>query len=271
MFFPAVDPHAKSTPCPTRILHRVRLELQPRIYQASTLRGSPALAEQIRQFANEGYKYMAEEIKPRWEYFYGDRLPTPQSLFDIVGEDGMFAVLYAREDGKECMATPVACAATKRWGGDLEGRKAAKPVDGEEGEEDKEGWEILCVTTHVEYMRRGYAQQCIEALITHLSTQYGHQDQHQIVERVGPEAEFQPLTIWTQAIEELNGRFWRNRGWSEVRRYNKPVGSWGSKFGYELLVLVREVEVRNANGGDRRVRGVENLIQGVAGERDRVR
>ncbi|KAH7402099.1 hypothetical protein DE146DRAFT_455200 [Phaeosphaeria sp. MPI-PUGE-AT-0046c] len=213
-------------------------ELELRFHHASSIRASPTLAESIRAFVNEGYSYMTAERKLRWEYIYGARLPSPETLFETVGEDGMFAVLYHRihQDDDEARREerwsekPIACAATKRWKGDLENCR------GDKGAEE-EGWEILTVTTLPEYMRKGHAGTCIDALVEKLQTQ-------------AREGGCEKVTIWTQAVEELNGRFWKNRGWvEEVRSYEQPVGHWGSRYGYRLLVLKRDFVLGEMQSG----------------------
>lgn len=202
--------------------------LELRVHHASAIRASNALAETIRTLVNEGYEYMTAERKLRWDYIYGERLPTPESLFEVMGKEGMFAVLYhlGPQDGfgkGPGSGKPIACAATKRWVGDLEKYK------GDNREE--EGWEILTVTTLPEYMKRGYAGRCIDALVKELHRQ-------------AKDGGCRDLTVWTQAVEELNGAFWRNRGWvQEVRSYDKPVGHWGSRCGYRLLVMKREFAI----------------------------
>ncbi|KAF1945521.1 hypothetical protein EJ02DRAFT_431606 [Clathrospora elynae] len=194
--------------------------LQPRIHQASEFLSNPTLEQTIRHFVNEGYRYIAPKNRLRWESVnVGNRLPDSNSIPRQLGDRGFFAVIYDPDDD----ATPVACAATTPWKGDLEGYAAS-------GEEEK-GWEIKIVTTRVEWMKGGLAGRCVDAIIDELVRLEGEDG-----DRLG-----QKLKVWIHTVECVNGAFWKKRGWQDVRGYEKPVGDWGSKEGYRLLVLLKEV------------------------------
>lgn len=170
---------------------------------------------------NDGYRYISPANASRWDRSIDTRLPTRDATHEALGEDGMFAVIY---DPLE-PSNPIACAATRRWTTDLEGQASSGET----------GWEIKIVTTKVQWMRHGLAVQCVNALVTELVAQA----------REAKVCEIHPrLQIWVQAVDCLNGSFWRKQGWAEVRSYQKPVGHWGSKTGYRLLVLVREFDIR---------------------------
>ena len=51
------------------------------------------------------------------------------------------------------------------------------------------------------------------------------------------------IKLWCQAVDEVNGNYWRRRGWVDVRSYPRPAGIWGSKFGFRLAVLVKDVKI----------------------------
>jgi hypothetical protein len=165
---------------------------------------------------------MTPANKERWESDQSDRLSSPDSIHHSLGEDGLFAVVYDPDT-----QIPVACAATKRWTADLEGY----------AEEGESGWEIKMVTTHIDWMKKGLAGQCVDALIDELARQ---QKCKLKSESTGSGVK---LNIWIQAVECLNGPFWLKKGGRLIRSYNKPVGHWGSKYGYRLLVLLREIDV----------------------------
>jgi hypothetical protein len=191
---------------------------QPLLYHASAIRADSNLASALRSFINEGYRYLSPESAKNWSTVYGgDRLPNPDSIHQVLGDDGLLAVVF---DG----VTPVACAAAQRWKHDHEGY----------AEPNEDGWEILMVTTHVDSMRRGLAGRCVDALVGDLVRQ-ARDDQS----RNGQA----PLKVWVHAVEDLNGPYWRKKGWKEVRSYTRPAGHWGSKNGYCLLVLLQEYDV----------------------------
>jgi GNAT superfamily N-acetyltransferase len=195
-------------------------QLQPHLHHASAIRADSSLANTITTFVNEGYRYYSPESASRWIPTHGDRLPTPNSIHQVLGDDGLFAVVYHPHDN----VTPIACAATKRWKGDYGGYVEPR-VD---------GWEILTVTTRVDWMRRGLARRCVNALVEDL-VKHAHSDKKRNSN--------EKLQIWIHAVEDLNGAYWKKQGWVEVRSYMRPSGEWGSKVGYRLLVLVQEFDV----------------------------
>lgn len=195
-----------------------------RIHHASVIRADPALAASLTAFINEGYRYMSPANRERWEPDLSDRLPSDDSIHQALGDDGLLAVVYEPNT-----QTPIACAATKRWESDLEGY----------AEEGESGWEIKMVTTHIEWMKRGLAGQCVDKLIDELARQ------EQSRPKDGTGMVHEPLYIWIQAVECLNGPFWLKKGGALVRSYDKPTGHWGSKCGYRLLVLLREIDVED--------------------------
>lgn len=193
-----------------------------RIHHASDIRADPTLAATLTAFVNEGYRYLSPANKERWIPDSSDRLSSPDSIHHALGDDGLFAVVY--DPGTQ---TPVACAATKRWEADLEGY----------AEEGEAGWEIKTVTTRVDWMKRGLAGLCVEALVDELARQEKSRR-----ENVATPSQ-RPLNIWIQAVECLNGAYWLKRGGKLIRSYDKPVGHWGSKYGYRLLVLLQEIDI----------------------------
>lgn len=139
-----------------------------------------------------------------------------------MDQDGLFAVVY-NPDTQE----PVACAATKRWKADLEGF----------GEEGEAGWEIKMVTTHINWMKKGLAGECVDALVDELARQVKAKREKETAASQGP------LNIWSQAVECLNRAFWLKKSGRLMRPYDKPIGCWGSKYGYRLLVLLRKIYI----------------------------
>lgn len=199
--------------------------LQPRIHSVSAIRCDPALEQTIRSFVNEGYKYIAPKDASGWESDTFDRLPTADSINRELGEDGFFAVMYDPNDDTK----PIACAATTRWKCDLEG-----------GGVGDEGWEIKTVTARAGWMRGGFAGRCVDAIVKELQRQSRESVEFQHQCKGSNERK---LKVWIQAVECVNGAYWKKKGWTDVRAYEKPVGHWGSKEGYRLLVLLQEFEL----------------------------
>lgn len=197
-------------------------QLQPRIHRVASIRNDPALERRIRDFVNEGYRYIAPKDASRWNPDDDDRLSTADSIAQELGEYGFFAVIYdPKNDSK-----PIACAATTPWKCDLEG-----------GGQGDRGWEIKLVTSAAEWMRGGLAGRCINAVVAELLTQ-GHaggtgRDEVECGQK---------LMVWVQTVECVNGEYWKKKGWKELRGYGMPVGHWGSKEGYRLLVMLQEFD-----------------------------
>jgi GNAT superfamily N-acetyltransferase len=192
----------------------------PRLHHASIIRADSSLANTITTFVNQGYRYFSPKNALRWNPGNSDRLTTADSIHQVLGNEGLFAVVYHPDD----KITPIACAATKQWTGDYGGYVEATG----------DGWEILTVTTRVEWMRRGLARRCVDALVENLIMQARSDEKRDSNAK---------LRIWVHAVEDLNGAYWKKQGWVEVRSYDKPAGEWGSKLGYRLLVLLQEFDV----------------------------
>jgi hypothetical protein len=191
--------------------------LRLRVHHASAIRADPALACTITSCVNDGYRYRSPKVALNWDPSPIERFPTANSIHELLGEDGTFAVIY--DD-----ATPIACASVKRWIG---GFKEYLVVG-------EEGWEVVAVTTNVKWMRRGLAGRCVDALVAELVKQARDDEKRENGRK---------LQVWVHAIDDLYGLYWKKKGWVEVRSYDRPVGHWGSKLGYRLLVLLQEFEV----------------------------
>jgi hypothetical protein len=177
------------------------MDLQPQLHPASTILSSPPLASTLISFVNEGYRYTSPTNAARWSTVYGGpRFPTPSSIHSAIGPSGIFAVIYDPNALEE--TSPIACAAIKPWAHDLEGHAAG----------DETGWEILTVTTKEGWMRRGLAARCVDALV------------EEVVGQARSEGKSEKVKVWIHAVEDLNGGYWRGKGWVEVRAYEKPVG-----------------------------------------------
>lgn len=194
----------------------------PQILPLSTLLANPPLSNALRAFANRGYRYIAPQNLPRWNLsLITDRLPDTASLVTALTPRGFFAVIFAPSSPD----TPIACAAAAPWTGGFDG--CAAP------EELQRGWEIKIVTTGEGWQGRGLAGRCVDALVGEMVR----------VERESGAGWSEEVKVWVQAVEDLNGAYWRKMGWVDVRGEDHPPGRFGSKVGYRLLVLLKTFEL----------------------------
>ncbi|KAF2006395.1 hypothetical protein P154DRAFT_559460 [Amniculicola lignicola CBS 123094] len=197
------------------------LDFKATLHHASEILADPELAARLTSFVNITYKYFPPSILTRWD-MSEDRLEDPSSIHSLLGPTGLFAVVYNPQGEGE----PLACASTSAWHGDLEGHIL----------ESESGWEIKTVGVRQGWRKRGLAELCIEGLTGHLLGVEGGR-----------------VTLWVHMVEDLNGVYWRKKGFMDVRGYDKPAGIWGSYFGYRLTVLTKVVEGEKGNEGLERV------------------
>lgn len=124
------------------------------------------------------------------------------------------------EEGEE-EGEMVACAAAIPWKGGWH----------REGSTTEGGWEIKTVCVHEGFVGRGLASQLVAFLGSHLCVR---------AKERGEEKEGK-VTLWLLVADDLNGAYWRRRGWSEVRRRTEGPGVWGCKGEFDMVVLKREL------------------------------
>lgn len=148
----------------------------------------------------------------------------------MIGDDrSVVAVLYsssretkAEDDGGE--GEIVACAAAVPWKGGWH----------REGSSAEDGWEIKTVCVHEGYVGRGLASQLVQFLGDYLCT-------HACVKEGDDGGKGKgKMTLWLLVADDLNGAYWRRRGWQEVRRRTEGKGVWGCKGEFDMVVLRRE-------------------------------
>lgn len=204
---------SQTPPAPTHAPPPDIPDLQTYVYHAHDLLANTPLAAQLMAFVNAGYDNHTIYPQTHWERT-ATRFSDVSELHSALGPTGLLAT--ACIDG-----TPVASASAARWSGDMDGVGGA----------GEEGWEIKAVTTKAGFEKRGLAGRCIAALTEEIAR--GRR------EEVGGGR----VRLWVHAVEEVNGGYWRRRGWREVRGFERPVGYWGSRFGFRLVVMVKEVDV----------------------------
>lgn len=213
------------TPTPTPFSPQ---SLQTFIYTANQLRANPTLAATIHSLANSGFRNSNIYRETDWGE-RSDRFETLEHMHETIGADGWFAVVWNTEivpKGNEGLdvkngeagrveasaggKVAVACASLSRWKGDYGPQNL--------GREDG-GWEIIAVVTKVGWSKLGLAGRCIQAL----TEEVVKFEQAQLM------GQGRRLKLWVQAVEQVNGEYWRRRGWKFVRSYELPAGLWGGE------------------------------------------
>ncbi|KAJ4300038.1 hypothetical protein N0V90_005287 [Kalmusia sp. IMI 367209] len=135
----------------------------------------------------------------------------------MLGEDGMIATVYAAKSSPPEKIDQdeelVAAAGVSRWHGSFDGI----------GADSEEGWEIKAVTSKSGWGKMGLVGRCIDALTSSLIAL-----EKEKLEKDGEEEG--KVNLWLHAVEEVNGAYWRRRGWKDVRYFDEPVGAWGNKI-----------------------------------------
>ncbi|KAJ6285643.1 hypothetical protein J3E71DRAFT_189977 [Bipolaris maydis] len=201
---------------------------QPTLYTSSTIKSTPTLSTALTTLINSAF-YRSASSDPRWDTTI-PRFDSPDELCKMVGdEQSTVAVIYSssrktksedaeggqEEEGKEI----VACAAAVPWKGGWHG----------EGSTCESGWEIKTVCVHESFVGRGLASRLVGFLGDHLCRM-----------RACGSAQGK-VTLWLLVADDLNGAYWRRRGWTEVRRRTEGPGVWGCKGEFDMVVLRREV------------------------------
>ncbi|KAF2020254.1 hypothetical protein BU24DRAFT_448564 [Aaosphaeria arxii CBS 175.79] len=195
----------------------------PILYTPQDLRANLPLAQSIINLGNEAFKRSKLPAPEKW--YLGDhkRFPTPQHLIDMVGEQGVMAVIHDDSVPFEGLRGKViACAAILPWKGGWEG----------EGKGVEEGWEFkaVCVDGGERYLKRGLVGTLSKVL------------EEWVLERTDVEKRGE-LRLWILAADCINGVYWRKRGFREVRRKTQGQGVWGCKTSFEMVVFVKEIEL----------------------------
>ncbi|KAF2708003.1 hypothetical protein K504DRAFT_297023 [Pleomassaria siparia CBS 279.74] len=199
--------------------------LSERLYHASDILSSPTLAASLTAFVNQGFKSAGTYDPTRWDLINSMRFKRTNEINELLGTEGLFAVLY---DGK----VPVACAAAVPWAKEYQGCR----LPGEEG------WEIKTVCVDAKWVKRGLASRSINILRDYLV----EQERAKLALDGAQEAGNKKLKFWLEVAECVNGEYWRRRGYKELRGYDRPAGLWSSLTGFRLLVMVKDIDVYTA-------------------------
>lgn len=193
-------------------------QIDIRIYTSAELRAEPRLNASIVDVINAAFgKHEKWNGKLRFEA--ADELPAQ------IGGDGLCAVARS---GDSMLGT----ACLKRWrpdaGGVVDQALQERPSDVKLADAGL-SYEVKAVTTvdGPESRGKGLAGVMIQALLEHV-----WKNRH-------PGKE---MLLWLQLSEELNGAYWRRRGYEQIGPVEvKPKGTWGSSHDFEFLTMVKRV------------------------------
>lgn len=196
--------------------------LTERLYHAKEILADPILAATLTAFVNKGF--MAQTHIPHavkiWGSFSASRFRSPNEITEMLGPDGLFAVIYNGE-------APIAVAGGVPW----------KQGSQELALEGETGYEIKTVTVDPTVVKKGLATRCMGVVIKKLI---------EIEKKTRAESgtfSDGKLKLWIQSTEYVNGDYWRGRGYRDVRNYEMPAGFWSARIPFTMLVQAKEVDI----------------------------
>ncbi|KAF2008010.1 hypothetical protein P154DRAFT_516781 [Amniculicola lignicola CBS 123094] len=224
----------------------------PKLYTTAELTVNPDLSAQIIALASTAFNRSKTPWPDRWNFT--GRFPTTQHLYDTLGPQGTLAVIIdhnaeclekaGEENRVEKSGRAIACAALLPWSGGW----------AKEGATTEKGWEIkcVCVDGSEQYARTGLAVQLLSVLeklaiekeTVQLHSQNDSSASWFTQDRKTDSASgcrVQTLRTWILVAECINGDYWKKRGYGEVRRKREGEGVWGSKTGFEMLVMAKDI------------------------------
>jgi hypothetical protein len=168
------------------------------------------------------------------DHFETPRFTNAEEFLELLGPDGICAVV--RLDTRI-----VASASAVPWHPDVGGSvyrtlKDERPNDFLLVEQGL-SYELKAAVTAdaPESRRKGLVERCIGELIARVA------DRHAGERR---------LLLWVQVAEDLNGAYWRRRGFEQVGPIEVRLkGSWGSSRDFNFATLVKSVSLRADDGG----------------------
>ena len=173
------------------------------------------------------------------------RFPTEDAFHAMLTPDSKLAVFfdldepYPSEGFSERTSSSgtssfhgkkvIACAAAVPWKGGWRKEHAATET----------GWEMkaVCVDGNEQYLRKGLAVQLLESLERALIT-----NAREVLRRGGVVEGKRELDLWILAAECINGKYWRKKGYVELRRCKEGAGVWSCRTEFEIVVLRKVVE-----------------------------
>lgn len=208
---------------------------EPTLYTVSDLGSDQSLVSQITDLINDAFSRSKKTDAVKWRQGERRRFPTNDLYFEMLGTDGVAAVIFDTTEEKRKV---VAVAAAVPWQGGWK----------KEGAGVEEGWEIKAVAVDgdARYLRQGLAVRLYAFLEQYLilkSKQLG-------VSTTGRKFDSTDrLTLWILAAECINGPYWRKRGYELVRKDIAESPTWGVLTSFEMIVLRRDIPFELAETG----------------------
>ncbi|KAF1951547.1 hypothetical protein CC80DRAFT_480754 [Byssothecium circinans] len=215
------------------------------------LKANPKLANQLAILENSAFTRSHAKDPQKWNV-PSHRFPTTQHLLDLVGDSGVMAIILDEVRNDELddallVHAPshdgdgatkgklVACSAVIPWSGGWE----------KEGAGTETGWEVKAVAVDEDemYLGKGIAIKLLadiekylidkERVVTKGISRYAQENAALDVDRG-------ILNLWLLVAEDLNGEYWRRRGYSEVRR-KTCSWIWGCHTSFDMLTMRKQV------------------------------
>jgi hypothetical protein len=215
------------------------------LFPAHELNTNPVLVTALARLGNAAFSRSKAGNPQTWNPD-DIRFPTSQHVLDMAGPSGIVAIILdsSRSSDADAVSVQVLEAGNEKGKKEFKGKlvacTTAVPWAGgwdKEGASTERGWEMkaVCVNGSPAYLRRGLAIQVMQALEDHLVQKRKEELREMEVRR-------DTVAFWILAAEDLNGVYWRKRGYAEVRR-GWYEGIWGCRTRFEMVVLRKEVEV----------------------------
>ncbi|OJD11551.1 hypothetical protein AJ78_06302 [Emergomyces pasteurianus Ep9510] len=126
----------------------------------------------------------------------------------------------------------------------------AKHVDPDVDIRSISEWElgVVVVRPDPQLSKLGLAVRCASLLEQDLLERLERTEKEDDNGRTAPVGQQQPLTFWLKTTEEINGSYWRRRGYTTVRTKIFPKGFWGAYRDFELAWMKKCIPRRAVSG-----------------------
>ena len=197
--------------------------LAPVYYTRAYLQTDPPLTTRIISLVNDAFARSQKSDPEKWGQIPEIRFPDNDSYFDMLGDEGIVAMIFD-DDTRDRKV--VAVAAALPWKGGWK----------KEGAGIEEGWEIKAVAVDgdARYLRQGLAVQLygfLEKSLITISKKKGRSTTGR------PFNQDDQLPFWILAAECINGVYWRKKGYELVRKDVYEAPTWGVLTSFEMVVL----------------------------------
>lgn len=217
----------------------------PIYYTRAHLQTDLPLTTKITSLVNDAFARSQKSDPEKWGDNPEIRFPDNDSYFDMLGDEGIVAMIFDENIRDRKL---VAVAAAIPWKGGWK----------KEGAGVEEGWEIKAVAVDgdARYLRQGLAVQLygfLEKSLITISKTFGISTTGRAFNQNDE------LPFWILAAECINGVYWRKKGYELVRKDLHEAPTWGVLTRFEMIVLRKvipfeylkdELHVDSANVND---------------------